>query len=95
MTCANCSNRVERALRATPGVIEASVNLANERATLRYFPASVTPQALVRAVEDAGYTAQLFDREDSADTEARAREAELRARLRDTVVAAVLRNNFV
>jgi len=90
MTCANCSNRVERALRATPGVIEASVNLANERATLRYFPASVTPQALVRAVEDAGYTAQLFDREDSADTEARAREAELRARLRDTVVAAVL-----
>ncbi|MEJ2173423.1 MAG: heavy metal translocating P-type ATPase [bacterium] len=90
MTCANCSNRVERALRATAGVIEASVNLANERATLRYFAASVTPEALVRAVEEAGYSAQPLDREDSADTEARAREAELQARLRDTVVAAVL-----
>jgi Cu+-exporting ATPase len=90
MTCANCSNRVERALRATPGVIEASVNLATERATLRIFPASVSLEALVRAVEDAGYTAHALDAEDAAGAEARAREAELRARLRDTVVAALL-----
>jgi len=90
MTCANCSNRVERALRATPGVIEASVNLATERATLRTFPATVSTETLLRAVEDAGYTAQSLDREDGADAEARAREAELQARLRDTVTAAVL-----
>jgi len=90
MTCANCSNRVERALRATPGVIEASVNLATERATLRVFPATATAEALVRAVEDAGYTARPLDQEDAVDTEARAREAEVQARLRDTVIAAVL-----
>ncbi|MDX1374310.1 MAG: copper ion binding protein, partial [Burkholderiales bacterium] len=90
MTCANCSNRVERALRATPGVIEASVNLASERATLRYFPATVSPEALAGAVEDAGYTAQPLDQEGSADVEARAREAELAARLRDTLLAAAL-----
>ncbi|KAG1180776.1 hypothetical protein G6F35_016115 [Rhizopus arrhizus] len=35
MTCASCVGRVERALRAVPGVSEASVNLATERATVR------------------------------------------------------------
>lgn len=33
MTCASCVNRIERFLRKTPGVAEASVNLATERAT--------------------------------------------------------------
>jgi len=90
MTCANCSNRVERALRATPGVVEANVNLATERATVRYFPATVSPEALLQAVMDAGYTAQPLDAADGPDAEAQAREAELQARLRDTVVAALL-----
>ena len=38
MTCANCSARVERALRRLPGVLEANVNLATEEASLRYLP---------------------------------------------------------
>jgi Cu+-exporting ATPase len=90
MTCANCSARVERALRKTPGVLEAAVNLATERATVRYFPATVTPEELARAIEAAGYTPRLLAEEGRVDAEAQAREADLRARLRDTVVAAVL-----
>ncbi len=90
MTCANCSNRVERALRKTPGVLEAAVNLATERATLRFFPATVTPEELARAIVDAGYTAWPLDQADGADAEARGREADLRARFRDTVIAALL-----
>src|SRR5215213_10748769 len=35
MTCASCVGRVERALKAVPGVVEASVNLATERASVR------------------------------------------------------------
>ena len=35
MTCASCVGRVEKALAAVPGVIEASVNLATERAQLQ------------------------------------------------------------
>ena len=61
MTCASCVGRVERALRAVPGVIEASVNLATERASVRYLPASVQPRALIQAVVDAGYGASLPD----------------------------------
>jgi heavy metal translocating P-type ATPase len=55
MTCASCSARVERALRRAPGVTEAAVNLATERATVRYDPATTTPAALVAAVEARGY----------------------------------------
>jgi Cu+-exporting ATPase len=90
MTCANCSSRVERALRKTPGVLDATVNLATERASLRYFPASVTPEELARAIAEAGYTPRLLDQDDGADTDARAREADLRARFRDTIIAAIL-----
>ena len=38
MTCASCVNRIERFLRQTDGVAEASVNLATERATIRVDP---------------------------------------------------------
>src|SRR4051812_10077299 len=55
MTCASCSNRIERFLRKTDGVVEANVNLATERATVRFDPALVGRDELTRAVEAAGY----------------------------------------
>ena len=36
MTCTNCSATVERTLRKTEGVEDASVNYASERATVRF-----------------------------------------------------------
>ncbi len=54
MTCASCVGRVERALKAVPGVQTASVNLATERADLT-FTGAADPQAAVRAIENAGY----------------------------------------
>jgi P-type Cu+ transporter len=55
MTCASCVNRIERFLRKTEGVVEANVNLATERATVRFDPAVVGRDELVRAIEAAGY----------------------------------------
>jgi Cu+-exporting ATPase len=55
MTCASCSTRVEKALRKTPGVTEASVNLATEQASVSFDPQQVQPRQLVAAVEGAGY----------------------------------------
>ena len=55
MTCASCSNRIERFLRKTDGVVEASVNLATEVATIRYLPTQVGNADLVGAIEKAGY----------------------------------------
>ncbi len=56
MTCASCVGRVERALKKkVPGVLEATVNLAAEKATVRYLAGEVEPRDLEKAVEGAGY----------------------------------------
>ncbi len=55
MTCASCVNRIERFLKKTEGVQEASVNLATERATIRFLPTVTGRAELVRAIEAAGY----------------------------------------
>ena len=58
MTCASCSSRVEKALAKVPGVLEASVNLATEKATVKLVQGG-SAAALIAAVERAGYGAQL------------------------------------
>jgi Cu+-exporting ATPase len=55
MTCASCVNRIERFLNKTDGVLEASVNLATERATVTVNPGLAGRAELVSAVEAAGY----------------------------------------
>jgi Cu+-exporting ATPase len=80
MTCASCSNRVEKALRKVPGVLEANVNLAVEHATVTYAPAAATWSDLKAAVEKAGYGVIETDSADFAsaeDVEAAARAREL------------------
>ncbi|HET6306684.1 MAG TPA: copper ion binding protein, partial [Rhodopila sp.] len=58
MTCASCASRVERALAQVPGVARAEVNLATERATVEGL--KLRPAALIGAVQDAGYIAELL-----------------------------------
>jgi Cu+-exporting ATPase len=58
MTCASCVSRVEKALKAVPGVATAEVNLATETATVS-LAEGAPPQSLVAAVEKAGYSARL------------------------------------
>lgn len=60
MTCANCSARVEKELKATDGVVEANVNLATEKATVS-FEQGLTADDLIKRVENIGYGAILFD----------------------------------
>ena len=55
MTCASCVGRVQKALSRVDGVVEASVNLATETATVRYDPGLITLDQLTAAVEKAGY----------------------------------------
>jgi Cu+-exporting ATPase len=87
MTCASCVNRIERFLRKTPGVQDASVNLATELATIVYLPDIAGRADFVGAVEAAGYEIRerpaAADRDEpaslaeerTADDVARAREA--------------------
>ncbi len=56
MTCASCVAHVEKALKSVEGVDEATVNLATERATVDFSPATTGIADLRHAVEDAGYS---------------------------------------
>jgi Cu+-exporting ATPase len=55
MTCASCVRRVEKVLSKTPGVTNASVNLATEKAAVTFDPAVANLASLRQAVEKAGY----------------------------------------
>ena len=57
MTCAACAQRVSRALQRVDGVASAQVNLATERAEIL---GSAPLPALLAAVDDAGYSAHLW-----------------------------------
>ncbi len=57
MHCASCVGRVERFLKKVPGVEDAAVNLATNRASVSFDPARVQADALIAAVEKAGYGA--------------------------------------
>ncbi|MBL4688803.1 MAG: HAD-IC family P-type ATPase, partial [Nannocystaceae bacterium] len=59
MSCTSCAARIEKAVRAVPGVSTAQVNLATETATIAVIPDSVTSETLIAAVVDAGYEARL------------------------------------
>ena len=55
MSCASCAAHIEKTLRELPGVREAAVNFAAEKATVKYEPNGADPKVLVEAVRDAGY----------------------------------------
>jgi Cu+-exporting ATPase len=86
MHCASCVGRVERALAATPGVLEASVNLAAERATARSLGAATSD--LIAAVESAGFGAEIEGEDARAGADAE-KAAESDALRRDVVLAAL------
>ncbi|HET9122834.1 MAG TPA: heavy metal translocating P-type ATPase, partial [Acidiferrobacteraceae bacterium] len=90
MTCASCVGRVERALSKVPGVVDASVNLATERATVRT-SATVAVSDLEQAIREAGYDAHALSGTGAGDPEGRAgRYAALKGMRRDVWLAAVL-----
>jgi Cu+-exporting ATPase len=74
MTCAACQGRVQRALSKSPGVLDANVNLMMNSATVTYDPSATNPAALVHAVRDTGYGAELPPTGQSAIAEQEGRD---------------------
>ena len=88
MTCASCVGRVEKALKAGEGVLEASVNLATETATVRYLAGATTPADIAALSTAAGYPAKVKSAE--ASDKAARKEAEAKKLWILTIIAAVL-----
>ena len=88
MTCAACATRIEKVLNRLPGV-EASVNLASERARVRYQPGVADSSQLLESIQRAGFTARLAS--DRSREEEKARKiATYHAELRRFWIAAAL-----
>ncbi len=99
MTCAACVRRIEKAVRAVPGVNEASVNLVTQRASVKLDPSATKRELLVAAIEKAGYgvvdapatTATTGSPSGSrADALASAEAREQQSIRRDFAIAAIL-----
>jgi len=85
MTCASCVAHVEQALNKVDGVLEASVNLATERAIVEYVPGLVGMEDFRRAVADAGYealeAAEVAEQEEADEAERKMAAARSRMRI--------------
>lgn len=87
MTCASCVSRVEKALKAVPGVKEANVNLATERATIT---GTANVAALIAAIDKAGYDAKQIQSAIPDQAEHLEKKDQERAELkRDLILATI------
>jgi len=57
MSCASCVDKIETRLRSLPGVTEASVNFATEKASVKFVPTIHSPTDLANAIREIGYEA--------------------------------------
>ncbi len=89
MSCASCVARVERAIRRLPGVVEANVNLATEKASIIYLPKTLQLARIADAITAAGYTASQ-DAVESAPESANGQDAEQLRLRRSLLFAAAL-----
>jgi Cu+-exporting ATPase len=76
MTCASCIGRVEKALKAVPGVLDATANLAQERARVRLAKGAATFDDLAAAIERTGYKAVRVAADTPGEDDRRAAEAD-------------------
>jgi Cu+-exporting ATPase len=88
MTCASCVGRVEKELKAQTGVLEASVNLATQMASVTYLEGAVTPAQLAKAVTASGYATSLPQDNDESQHDRKA--AVERKFARATILAGIL-----
>ena len=93
MRCAGCAANIERLLRGLPGVFEASVNFAAERASVVFDPTAISIDRVTRAVDELGYEARVHRDQkhgETLDREKRAREREILVQKRYFVFSAAL-----
>lgn len=79
MSCAFCVKRVEKSLTALPGVNNATVNLAKQRARVVYDAQRFQPETLIAAIEKVGYEGRpIVAQDDNAQRQAQAHDAQAR-----------------
>lgn len=87
MTCAACSNRIEKVLSKIDGVENAVVNLANETATVTFYRNVVTEQDIIDKIKTIGYDAKVRRSKEKTDSY---KEKEIKKMRTKLIIAAAL-----
>lgn len=90
MHCASCVALIEGSLKEVSGISDATVNLANAKATVSYDPALVTDEHISSAVANAGYKAMIGEEIRSEDEDKIAKQKELNELLLKVSVSLLL-----
>lgn len=89
MHCSSCAAIIERSLKKTPGVKEANVNFAAEKASVLYDTTAATQDQLIEAVKKAGYTAYPINPKDT-EFEKRKRAEEMKSQTVKFITSLIL-----
>ena len=87
MTCAACSSRLDKVLNKLD-TADASVNLSNNKAVVRYKSGVLTEEDLLNTVDRAGFKAEV-EYERDLDKDRELREKEINSLKRDFLISAV------
>ena len=87
MTCAACSSRIEKVLNKQEGVQQASVNLANETATVEYNPGMLDQTAIIEKIGKLGYDAKEKANKEEKQTQ---KEKEVKTMQAKLIISAIL-----
>jgi len=92
MYCASCVVTIEKALQQTPGVLNATVNLATQQAHIEYLPGLIDRKAVAHAIEESGYKVRetTAPAETTIDRAEQDRAKEYRTLLRKFWFAAII-----
>lgn len=88
MSCAACSQRVEKVLRKIEGIVSASVNLSTNKAIVEFPSGVVEDEVLIRTIEKAGYKAEI-EVERDVDREKELREKEIKSLKTSFIISAI------
>jgi Cu+-exporting ATPase len=88
--CASCVGFIENELKATPGVLNASVSLGTQEATVDYLPEQTSLKLLNTAIESWGYKTRPAMSEESVDQQQAAHEKEYQRLMRKFWFAALV-----
>lgn len=88
MHCASCAIIIERSLKKVPGVSQANVNFAAEKASVMFDGSQAKVADLIAAVKKAGYKAEEVDAKDT-EFDARKRQEEISSYFKKFVISAI------
>ncbi len=85
MSCAACASRIEKKLKSSPGIIDASVNLVAETAKINFLDTITNTSEIIKIIEDTGYGARIKE----GDKALQERDEELIKKRRLLIISAI------